>query len=426
MKPTRNHDRANPSPAHPSRIDLARVNATGNGLSRNQVNKQVKRPIAAAICASLLALCAPLAHADSINIDFNAAGSPTFDGRGAFLDRDGNSESSPIRGFWNPVVVPSQSANPRASGGLFLSDGTTATGVAVTFNNFADAIDLPGSGIPASEAKALMQDGILTPASGGSLTFSGLLPGTSYLVVLYGRSPDPALPLGANFTFGSRTGGAFVSTYLSQNGAEAQPGATRLASGRDYALVNAKTDSAGRLTLLHFFGAVNGVQIVGDFDTRTIFTNQTPAIPSGFDDGVPYELGTRIRPDTNGLITSLRFWRPASLPASEAPLGKLYAADGSVLAEAVFPAISSGPASGWQQVELVTPVAVTAGNEYVVSVATSGFYAFSLQGAAATVGSGPIKTAGPAAGVYGPVGTMPTQSYQNSHYFRDVVFVPTR
>jgi Domain of unknown function (DUF4082) len=383
------------------------------------------RGVAALAAALAFSIYLPLAHAEVVNIDFNAANSPTFNGRGAFLDRDGNSEGSTVHAYWNGVTVPVQASDARASGGLRLSDGTTTTGVTVTFNNYSETIDLPDSGIPPSEAKALMQDGALSGA-GGSITVSGLLPGTSYLVVLYGRSPDPTRPLGTNFTFGSRTGGAFVSTFLAFDGSDAQPGATRLASSRDYALVNAKTDAVGRLNLLHFVGALNGMQIVGDFDTRTVFTSETPANPTGFNDGVPYELGLRIKPNSNGLITSLRFWRPASLPASEAPIGKLYAADGSVLAEVVFPAIVNGPASGWQQAELPVSVAVLAGSEYVVSVATSGPYAFAFQGAAETIVNGPIATAGPGSGVFGPAGRLPTTSWNNSHYFRDVVFVPTR
>jgi hypothetical protein len=371
-----------------------------------------------------LALCAPLAQAEVLNIDFNASGSPSFSGRGAFLDRDGNSETSAVRDFWNGIAVPQQGNDPRGSGGLSLSDGTTVTGVTVAFNNYSDTINLPDSPIPPSEAKALMQDGAVG-AGERLVTISGLLPQTHYLVVLYGRSPNPSRPVGTNFTFGSRVGGAFVSTFFAFDGSDAQPGTTRLASSRDYAIVNAQSDAAGRLTLSHFVGAFNGMQIVGDFDTHTIFTTQTPETLDGYQDGVPYELGTRIRPSTNGVITSLRFWRPGLLPRSETPLGKLYAADGTVIAEATFPAIPFGPASGWQQVELTTPVRVTAGSEYVVSVSSSGYYPFARSGAATTIGNGPLTTAGPGAGVYGPPGAMPTNTYINSHYFRDVVFVPT-
>jgi Domain of unknown function (DUF4082) len=388
-------------------------------LPRKRVARAPRR-LAIAMC---LAMCAPLAQADVINIDFNAQGSPTFNGRGAFLDLDGNSETSAVRGFWNGITVPVQGSDARGSGGLLMSDGATSTGVTVTFSNYSQTIDLPDSPIPPSEARALMQDGAL---SSGPITISGLLPDTSYLVVLYGRSPNPQRPVGTNFTFGSRVGGAFVSTFLAFDGSDAQPGAVRLTSARDYAMVNAKTDAVGRLNLLHFVGALNGMQIVGDFDTQTLFTTQAPANPAGFDDGVPYELGTRIKPTSNGIITSLRFWRPASLPANETPTGKLYASDGTVLAQVEFPGIAFGPASGWQQAELPTPVQVGAGSEYVVSVSTSGYYAFSFQGAATTLGSGSLVTAGPGSGVFGPLGSIPTTSWNNSHYFRDVVFVPTR
>ena len=36
---------------------------------------------------------------------------------------------------------------------------------------------------------------------------------------------------------------------------------------------------------------------------------------------------------------------------------------------------------------------------------------------------GGIRTSGAGAGLFGPPGAMPTRSWNNSHYFRDVVFV---
>ena len=374
------------------------------------------------LAIGVLALSAS-AHADVINIDVNASGSPTYSGRGAFLDRDGNSQSSPARTFWNGVVAPATATDPRGSGTLRLSDGTTDTGVSVYFNGFSTAVDVPNSPIVPTEAVALMRDGA-SSGGGASVTVAGLLPNASYLVVLYGRSPDPARPIGTNFTFGSRNEGAFVSTFLSVDGSEAQPGAVRLTSGRDYALVNAKSDADGRLTLQYFVGVLNGMQIVGSFDTETLFTDQTPAVASGFQDGVPYELGTRFTSTANGYVTAVKFWRPALLPDDEAPVARLYSATGAVLAEAAFPSLRFRPATGWQQLELPVPVRIDAGQEYVVSVATSGYYAIALQGAAQVVGNGAVKTTGPGAGVFGPVGTMPTNSFNDSHYFRDVVFVP--
>lgn len=376
------------------------------------------------LCAGL-ALCAQAQAVDVINIDVNTRTSPTFSGKGAFLDLDGNSQTSTPRSFWNGVVAPVQSTDSRSSGSLLLSDGTTRTGVSISFNTLSVAVNVPGSSIVPSEAVALMQDGA-SPAPGfigGSVTVSGLLPNTHYLVAAYGRSPDPVRPVGSNFTFGSRNGGAFVSTFYATDGSDAKPGAVRLTSGRDYALVNAKSDGQGRLTLQYFVGVLNGLQIVGSFDTQTIFSAQTPADPAGSDDGVPYELGTRIRPAVNGYITAVRFWRPTRLSAAETPQAKVYAADGALLAATAFPSLEGVPATGWHQVELPTALRVEAGRDYVVSVTSSGPYSIAIGGAADVIGSGGINTSGAGAGVFGPPGAMPTRSWNNSHYFRDVVFV---
>ncbi|MCG6118643.1 MAG: DUF4082 domain-containing protein [Aquimonas sp.] len=393
-----------------------------------------KSPLCIAGIGVVSLLASFTAAGEVINVDFNAPNSPTFQGQGAFLDRAGNSSFDAFNNYWNPVTVPVAADATQATGGLFLSDGVTPTGVTVSIAGFGPAENFPDSGIPPSQAFALMQDGFSSSATVPPVIVSGLLPNTGYLFVLYGRSANPARPIGSNFTFGSRTGGAFTSTFQSQTGSEAQPGAVVLTSRRDYTLVNARTDAFGKVFLQTFVGTLNGLQIAGEFDTQTVFTTQAPSNPLGFNDGVPYELGLRFTPSVNGLVTAIRYWQPAPRiagitgqpqPIASAATGKLYDANGSVLGTVDFPEITVGTFSGWRQMELLSPVPLVAGETYTVSVTTSGPYVFSLGGVAETISSGALSTAGPGSGVLGPIGSLPTTSFQNSHYFRDVVFVPT-
>jgi hypothetical protein len=364
-----------------------------------------------------------IAFADVINIDFNALGSPTFFGQGVFLDQKGNRSSGEKNSFWNGVIVPTNDTSPRASGGLLMSDGKTPTGVTVTFTGVPPgAEDYPASNIPPSSAFALMQDGAI---GDGQVLISGLRANSNYFFVLYGRSANPNLPLGTNFTFGGRADGAFVSTLFSQTGADAMTPTTKLTQSKDFALTNASTNEKGELRLSYFVGALNGMQIIGEFQSQIIFTSQTPQDHIGTTDGVSYELGMRFTPAVKGSIVSIRYWHPATLNPKLLITGKLYAADGTLLSSVDYPSLDSTALSGWRQTNLTTPIAVDAGKTYVVSVTTPGQYVYELGGLATTITSGTLLTAGAGSGVFGAIGAMPTNVFNNFNYFRDVVFVPS-
>jgi hypothetical protein len=83
-------------------------------------------------------------------------------------------------------------------------------------------------------------------------------------------------------------------------------------------------------------------------------------------------------------------------------------------------------AGGWQELDFASPVAVTAGTTYVASYHTdSGHYAFTSGGLAQAVANGPL-TALAAGGVYayGPDGVFPSNTYNSSNYWVDVVYSP--
>ena len=137
------------------------------------------------------------------------------------------------------------------------------------------------------------------------------------------------------------------------------------------------------------------------------------------------ELGLKFRSSTDGFITAIRFYKGTQNTGVH--VGHLWTASGTLLASATF---SNESATGWQQVTLNTPVAVTANTTYVVSYhAPNGFYA--ATGAAfATAGvlNPPLEalsnTAAGGNGVYryGAAG-FPTQTFNSTNYLVDVVFV---
>ncbi len=142
-------------------------------------------------------------------------------------------------------------------------------------------------------------------------------------------------------------------------------------------------------------------------------------------DGQPLELGVKLRSDLPGFVTGLRFYKS---PSSSGPhVGHLWASDGTLLATAPFTNLG---ASGWQEVAVVPPVAISADTTYVASYHSPGYYAFSENFFTAALVAPPLRFL--ADGEDGPNGVyrygaagFPAQTYHASNYWVDVVFDET-
>jgi hypothetical protein len=147
-----------------------------------------------------------------------------------------------------------------------------------------------------------------------------------------------------------------------------------------------------------------------------------PPTPSIVDSGdrQAVELGVKFTSDVNGQITGLRFYKAAGNTGTHT--AHLWTASGQLLATATF---TSETASGWQTVMFATPVTITAGTTYVASYyTTAGRYSVNRQYFNSQLDNGPLHV--PVNGgvyKYGASG-MPTQTYQGSNYWIDVLFVP--
>ena len=133
------------------------------------------------------------------------------------------------------------------------------------------------------------------------------------------------------------------------------------------------------------------------------------------------ELGVTFQPASNGTITGVRFYKEADNTGTHT--GSLWSSNGTLLATGTF---SNESTEGWQQLNFSTPVAVTAGQTYVASYhTTTGHYAVTLDGLASAVTNGPL-TAEAVGGVYayGSTSAFPTNTYDASNYWVDVVFAP--
>jgi hypothetical protein len=157
-------------------------------------------------------------------------------------------------------------------------------------------------------------------------------------------------------------------------------------------------------------------------------SSTTPANPLE-NDGDAVELGLKFRSDTNGFISGVRFYKGGAANGGT-HVGHLWTSAGALLGTANF---ASETASGWQQALFQNPIPITANTTYVVSYfAPQGHYAadgnfFASSG----VDNGPLHALsnGAAGGngvyQYGPTGGFPSNSYQSSNYWVDVVFTTT-
>jgi hypothetical protein len=150
----------------------------------------------------------------------------------------------------------------------------------------------------------------------------------------------------------------------------------------------------------------------------TLFTTQTPAIPNATDN-VAYELGMKFQTSTAGQISAIIYWKAPSETGTHT--GKIWSATGTLLASVTF---SGETASGWQTQALTSPLQIQANTTYVVSVNANVYYVATGGGLANAVVNGDLSSVVGANGVYGSAGVFPSNSYNNTNYFRDVSFVP--
>jgi hypothetical protein len=148
----------------------------------------------------------------------------------------------------------------------------------------------------------------------------------------------------------------------------------------------------------------------------------TPAVASDPDTSA-VELGVKFRSDVDGSITGIRFYKGAANTGTHT--GHLWTATGTLLATVTF---TGETASGWQQANLTTPVAITANTVYVASYfAPAGRYAVTAPYFTSGVDNPPLHAL--ADGVSGGNGVynygssaFPDSTFNSSNYWVDVVF----
>ena len=133
----------------------------------------------------------------------------------------------------------------------------------------------------------------------------------------------------------------------------------------------------------------------------------------------------KFQSDVAGTITGISFYKGSQNTGTHD--AHLWTASGTLLASATF---TNETNSGWQTVALDNPVQIDAGTTYVVSYHTDGnysatgdFFASSLTNGHLT-GLSDALAGGNGLYAYGDSGLFPSNSYNKSNYYVDVVFRP--
>jgi hypothetical protein len=154
----------------------------------------------------------------------------------------------------------------------------------------------------------------------------------------------------------------------------------------------------------------------------SIWQDGTPTGAAESPDPHAETIGVQFQASSSGYIAGVRFYKEPD--NTGAHTGSLWSSSGTLLASGTF---SNETASGWQELDFSAPVAVTAGTTYVASYFSStGYPAFTAQGLASAVTNGPLTAlAGGGVYVYGASNTFPTNTYNHTNYWVDVVYSPT-
>jgi Domain of unknown function (DUF4082)/Bacterial Ig-like domain len=158
----------------------------------------------------------------------------------------------------------------------------------------------------------------------------------------------------------------------------------------------------------------------------SLWSNATTPTVAATPDASAVEVGVKFRATANGFITGLRFYKGSGNNGPH--VGHLWTSSGTLLASVTF---TNETATGWQHVNVSTPVAITANTTYVVSYnAPGGRYAFDPQYFSAALTNAPLRAladgeeGGNGVYQYG-AGGFPAQTYNASNYWVDVVFTTT-
>ena len=232
----------------------------------------------------------------------------------------------------------------------------------------------------------------------------------------------PVVPASASFTLKDPSGNTIpgttsfdstdtVATFIPTN---------QLAAGTAYtATISGAQDQFGQTMTPETYTFITSKASTPGQCPCSIWPDVTPSGASDGADTSAVELGLRFQASSNGTISGVRFYKEPGNTGTHA--GSLWTSGGTLLATGTF---TSESTTGWEELDFSSPVAVTAGTTYVASYHTNtGHYAVTLNGLGNTVTNGRLTAlAGGGVYAYGSTSTFPSNSYNSSNYWVDVMY----
>jgi N,N-dimethylformamidase beta subunit-like protein/uncharacterized protein DUF4082/Big-like domain-containing protein/fibronectin type III domain protein len=262
---------------------------------------------------------------------------------------------------------------------------------------------------------------------------SGSTPPTVTTVTPAAGSTGNPVSVAPTATFSQTVVPSTVSFTVKDSGGTNVPGTVSFNSGNTVAtftpsssLTNGTTYTATVSGAQNTSGTPMSSPFTWNFSTAaaatcpcSIWQNATPSGASDAADTSAVNLGVQFRASASGKIIGVRFYKESDNTGTH--VGSLWTASGTLLATGTF---SGESASGWQELDFSSPVAITAGTTYVASYHTNtGHYAFTSGGLSSAVTNGPLTAlAGGGVYAYGSGNAFPSNSFNNANYWVDVVY----
>jgi methionine-rich copper-binding protein CopC len=325
-------------------------------------------------------------------------------------------------GAWHYADTPNALGSPVVNGPLtaLANGGVYAYGSSSTFpsnsfnaaNYWVDVVYTTASGVFAPTVTSV------TPGSGSSGN-----PGTVAPTATFSQA---VVPSSVSFTLKNSSGSTVSGTMAmdSTNTVATFTPASSLAPDTTYTATvsGAQTTSGATMSSPYSWSFTTA----GSQCPCSLWSSTTQPSIASTGDTSAVNLGVEFTPSVNGWITGIRFYKGSSNTGTH--IGALWTTGGSLLGQVTF---TNESASGWQQANFSSPIAVTAGTTYVASyLAPSGGYSvdsayFASQG----VTNGPLTAPQSSAvslgnGVYGYGSSpaFPNNTFNATNYWVDVAF----
>jgi hypothetical protein len=329
---------------------------------------------------------------------------------------------SPITSYTVTPFIGSTAQTPTTVSGSPPATTATVTGLtngtAYTFK--VSATNAVGTGPASAASSAVTPTGATAPAAPTGVTAAA---GDARAVVSWTAPSNGGSPI-TSYTVTPFIGStAQTPTTVSGSPPATTATVTGLTNGTAYTFTVSATNAVGTGPASAASSAVTPAS--NTCVACTIWASSATPVTPAHADTAAVELGVKFKADVNGKITGIRFYKGSGNSGTH--IGNLWSSTGTKLASANF---SGETATGWQQVNFATPVNVTAGTVYVASYfAPVGRYAGDGGAfASAGVDNGLLHalrdgvSGGNGVYRYGSTSGFPSNSFNSTNYWVDVVF----